>query len=287
MPQLKLPKHETNTFVDDQFSTIGFQPSSKIKSYLEMYFQLMQCYYNSNLLKLIPDKTKLMFISKPKFKSVTKYLSFKAGHHEIRPVPALKILGAYLSHDLSNEREISQIIPMLNNRINQFEKLKAHTDFQTRLQFSNAYIISRLLYMMPTYTNLNCHQRERIHKIIMRTARMTLNSYCFKLSIEHILGRCNWVDVDAMIKMSPVKFINSLLITQKPGVLYSNSKLSRRECTPISFKYFPKTSLLKNTLLFKVINYYNQLPRNIKFLPNKAFKIRLKKERHVMKQLSN
>merc|ERR1712081_139629 len=114
----------------------------------------MQCYYNSNLLKLNPDKTKLMFISKPKFTSVTKYLSFKAGHHEIRPVPAQNILGAYLSHDLSNEREISQIIPMLNNRINQFEKLKSYTDFKTRLQFANSFIIGRMTYMMPTYTNL-------------------------------------------------------------------------------------------------------------------------------------
>ena len=109
-----------------------------------------------------------MFISKPKYRNVTKYLTFKAKDHEIKPAPCLNILGSYISHDLSNEREICQLIPLLNNRINQLEKLKSFTDFKTRLQFSNAYIIGRLTYMMPTYTNLNGNQKERLHRLIMR-----------------------------------------------------------------------------------------------------------------------
>ena len=63
-----------------------------------------------------------MFVSKPKSRPLTKYFSFKAKTHEIKPVTSLKILGSYLSYDLSQEREISQLIQVLNNRINQFEK---------------------------------------------------------------------------------------------------------------------------------------------------------------------
>ena len=130
-------------------------------------------YYDSNLLKINPEKTRLMFISKPKYETITKHFSFKAGGHNIKPVTSLKILGSHMSHNLSNEREICQIISLLNNRINQFEKLKKYTDFKTRLQFSNSYIIG-LIYMMPTYTNLNGSQRGRLHKVLMRAARMTL-----------------------------------------------------------------------------------------------------------------
>ena len=126
------------------------------------------------------------------------------------------------------------MIPLLNNRINQLEKLKSYTDYSTRLQFSNSYIIGRLLYMMPTYTNLNCYQKERIHKVLMRTTRMVLNSYCFKRSIDFILSSCKWLDIEEMIKSSALKFINNLLITEKPYQLYSKLKIKEMVVSYIS-----------------------------------------------------
>ena len=144
-----------DTFVDDSFNTIAFDSHTKIKLYLDKFYDLMHSFYNSNRLKINPQKTQLMFVSKAKYRPSTKYITFKAKGHQIKPQPSLKILGSYISHDLSQEREISQLLPLLNHRINQFEKLKSFTDFHTRLQFCNSYIVGRLIYMMPTYTNLN------------------------------------------------------------------------------------------------------------------------------------
>ena len=119
----------------------------------------------------------------------------------------------------------------------------------------------------------------------MRTARMTLNSYCFKKSIDFILGSCNWVDVDEMIKMSALKFINNVLVSQTPGTLYSKLKINKRTCSNISFKYFPKLTGFKCTILYRGIHYYNQLPTDFKLLQRKKFKEKLKNERHILKQL--
>ena len=80
----KLPTHEINTFVDDTFNTIAFEPNSKIKTYLEKYFALLNSYFNSNMLKVNPQKTGLMFVSKHKYRLITKFLSFKAGNFEIK-----------------------------------------------------------------------------------------------------------------------------------------------------------------------------------------------------------
>ena len=215
-----MPKHESETFVDDTFHCIRFDPTDKIKSYLEKFYELIHSYHEVNLLKINPDKTQLMFVSKPKYKPLTKHLTFKAKSYEIKPVLCLKVLGSFISHDLDNEREISQLIPLLNYRINQFEKLKSYTDFKTRLQFANSFIIGRMTYMMPTYTNLSCHQKDRLHKVLMQTARMALNSYCLGKSIEFILSKYNWVDINEMIKLSSLKFINNLLLSQKPWTLY-------------------------------------------------------------------
>ena len=138
---------------------------------------------------------------------------------------------------------------------------------------------------MPTYTNLTNNQKQRLHKLIMRTARMTINNYCFKKSTEYILGSCNWVDIGEMIKFSSLKFINNLLVTQKPGFLYSNLKINKRACADISFHIFPKLTPFKNTLLYKGISHYNKLPSDLKYLSSKKFKLILKTERHMIKQL--
>ena len=177
-----------------------------------------------------------------------------------------------ISFALSNEREITQLIPLLNNRINQLEQLKSFTDIKRRQQFSNAYIIGRLTYMMPTYTNLNINQKDELHKILMRTARMTLNSYCFKQSIESILEKCNWLTINDMIKQCALKFTNNLLLKHKPSFLYSNLKINKRACSNISFVSFLRSNGLKSTLLYKGSSLYNQLPKQLKHLKAKTFK---------------
>ena len=107
------------------------------------------------------------------------------------------------------------------------------------------------------------------------------------MSIDYILGSCDWVDINEMIKSLSLKFINNMLATQKPGTLYSNIKINKRACANISFYTFPKSKHLKSTLLYKGITYYNQLPSELKFLSGKEFKTKLKRERHILKQLSD
>ena len=140
---------------------------------------------------------------------------------------------------------------------------------------------------MPTYTNLNKCQKDKLHKIIMRMGRMTLNSYCFKKSIEYILGQCNWFDINEMIKLSSLKFIHQVITSANPPTLYSKLKLNKRSCSDISFFRFPKQKAFKNTVLFKGIYYYNKIPSELRKLSIKHFNSKLKKERHLLKQIQD
>ena len=148
----------------------------------------------------------------------------------------------------------------MNNRINQFEKLAKYTDFRTRLQFMNAFIQGRLSYMIATYTNLNEKQINKIHKVIMRAARLCLQSYCFKERTNSILDRCHWRDAKETIIIANLKFIHNLIINKKPEYLYNQLKFGRRSCSQISFYDIPSSAKRKNTLLYQGINWYNKLP---------------------------
>ena len=175
---------------------------------MDYYLILLKEYYNCNLVKLNCDKYQFMLSGKPKLIEKLKNITLIADDNNIiRQTFSIIILGSILTPDFSQEREICAFIPPLNNRINQFEKLAKFTDFKTRLQFLNAYVQGRISYMLATYSNINNDQIHKIHKIVMRAARMCLQSYCFKQSIKSILDRCKWVDVKESIIISTLKEI--------------------------------------------------------------------------------
>ena len=65
---------------------------------------------------------------------------------------------------------------LLHNRVYNINKLKQFTNFHTRLQFMNAYVIGKLRYMLPLYTQANNENINKIHKMIMRLATLAVDS---------------------------------------------------------------------------------------------------------------
>ena len=84
---------------------------------------------------------------------------------------------------------------------------------QTRLQFANANIAGKLFYMMPLYVGLNTINKNKLHKIIMRSTRCILNNYSYRnVSNESLLSRIQWFDIDECIKYSALKYIHAMII---------------------------------------------------------------------------
>ena len=238
----------------------------------------MHNFYNINLLKINPDKTQLMVVHKPKHDKEFQNFYFMAKSYKIKKMFKMKILGSLISSDLGLDPEINLLVSTLSERINGIRKITPYTDEKTRLQFANSFIISRLNYMLAMYTNLNEKQNNKLHKIIMTTARAVIGSYCFKISIDKILKRCKWLKIQDQIKHSALKFIHNVVTLKKPKSLSNILKFNSRSTAKISFNYFAKSKRLRNSLIFKGTRLYNNLPNFYKSLPKKKFKVKLKKE---------
>ena len=65
----------------------------------------------------------------------------------IKPSNNIKILGIILSNDATWDTEIGKLCATLHNRIHNINKLKKYTNFETRLNFINAFVIGKLRYM--------------------------------------------------------------------------------------------------------------------------------------------
>ena len=71
--------------------------------------------------------------------------------YKIKPKNSIKILGTYITNNLTWDTEVGKLAANLHNRIYNIDKLKPYTEFKNRLNFMNAYVIGKLRYMLPIY----------------------------------------------------------------------------------------------------------------------------------------
>ena len=58
-------------------------------------------------------------------------------------------------------------------RVYNLNRLNQYINFHTKLQFMNGYVIGKLRYMLPLYTQANNNNNlNKIHKLIMRAAKV-------------------------------------------------------------------------------------------------------------------
>ena len=68
---------------------------------------------------------------------------------------SIKLLGTFIQSDLKIDKEISNLTLQLHNRIYNLKLVSQYTDFQTRLNFMNSFVVGKLNYMLLFYLNIN------------------------------------------------------------------------------------------------------------------------------------
>ena len=68
----KKVSHETIHFLDDSSAIISFPDTTIIKEYITDYYNLLETFYNANMLKIIPQKMKLLIVTQNKYRLLLK-----------------------------------------------------------------------------------------------------------------------------------------------------------------------------------------------------------------------
>ena len=116
-----------------------------------------------------------------------------------------------------------------------------------------------------------------LHKVTMTSAHMAIGDYCFKQQCNKILAQCIWIPIRYMINMAQCNYINKILTNKNPIKLFQLFLIPNRQAKPIRLNFQSKTKLSKSSLLHNGINFYNNLPTQIKQLTVKKFKMQIKK----------
>ena len=84
-----------------------------------------------------------MIVSKRKNNTFFKKFTFTAGTDTICNKNSMKILGTMVQNDLGLDKEINKLSSTLHNRICNIKKVTKFTNFFTRLNFLNGYVMGK------------------------------------------------------------------------------------------------------------------------------------------------
>ena len=178
------------------------------------------------------------------------------------------------------DTEINKLVSNLHNRVYNLKVLTEFTDTNTRLTFTNSFILGKLNYMLPTYSNLTTFNINKLHKLLMTAARTVVGNYCYKKSCKYILDKCKWLCVNDMIKYRGLTFIHKILTHKLPISLFTMFKVSKysRAGSKISLQNIPENIKYINFFINKYIKQYNLLDGKLKSKSIKQFKKEIKLE---------
>ena len=141
----------------------------------------------------------------------------------------------------------------------------------------NANVLGKLMYMLPFFSSATVLNMNKIHKLLMFAARTVIGNYCFKKSTSYILGKCNWVTAEQLIRMSGLKLIHSILSTRQPKAICNMLKINKWSTANIALKRVPICKIGREFYINMEIKNYNRLPSDIKSSNKKQFKSKVRK----------
>ena len=141
--------HNAIIFVDDNTNIISGKNYIKINSYLNDFYFLLQKFYNSNKLKINPDKTEILVTCKQRLCTDTDKITFNADGYKVLQSDHVKILGYIIQKNLQNDKQINNMIKNCYFKLHNLYQIKHLINFKTRLQLANSIVIDIINYGLP------------------------------------------------------------------------------------------------------------------------------------------
>ena len=162
-----------------------------------------------------------MTIAKRGLRVLADKVYVKALNYIIKPKEKTRILGYIISNNLSHDCYINHIISKINFRIHVFCKIKQYLPANYRKTLNTATILSLFYYILPLLINCTTKQLSTLNTLLLKAARVTIGSPCFKWSTLKILNSCKWPTIYQLLTKSSLSFIHSIVYNIPPDKILS------------------------------------------------------------------
>ena len=273
-----------NCYVDDCYAII-FTKGNKIWTIIEQYIRRMNQYYINNQLKMNMKKTMVMIFTN-KLEEKEKYITIDG--NIIKHDKKIKILGIMFNEDLKWNCHINEgsqsLISQLKQRLNSLKLISKTISQRFARQMANALIMSKIFYNIEIWGDTTLTNRKKINKIIYDAAKTVIGTASIGRTNKWLLNEMKWFDIEKchenavqnytykMINSSNNHYFKTYLTTNRSIRIEAQNKVRHHDIE------MGQTAIMQRTYLYRAVNTYNKLPRNLTLIKNpNMFKKWLKK----------
>ena len=125
-------------YVDDSTNIIACTNSSDLQKYINIYFSILEEFYNINKLLINSDKSKLLIITKPAQRYLYNNIELQTTQYIIEQTHKIKVLGIFITSGFSNLATINNIISKVNYRQLVLREVFKYSAYRTKIILTNS-----------------------------------------------------------------------------------------------------------------------------------------------------
>lgn len=260
-----LTTHKTILFADDTSIIITEPNFPALENEVFHTLNTLNEWFEANNLRLNIDKTQVMKFS---YRNVSEDLIFTNGNQEIHEVKKLTFLGVNIDSRLDWKHHIDVLAKSMAKYCYALKVISQHINIETAIMTYHAYVHSRMRYGIIFWGNST--HANRVFILQKRCLRNILNLKQTD-SCKHIFKQRNILTFTALFIYESIIFVkeNDALFEKRS---HNHDTRNNHSFTSTISRY----SYIQKNAPHTLIQIFNKLPEQLKNLPTKSLKPRLK-----------
>ena len=272
-------------YADDTTIYSGSRYPSNIQVNLARDLRSIEKWFGDNKLKLNAGKTEYMLITNGHNRVYYRSIKVKVGGKIISEKEKVKVLGVWLSNDLSWDAHTGYLINNLKFAFRSFCRSCKLLSTDSRKLLYNAVIASRLNYCDSVWDVCGVNNKNRLQTIQNRCARVVLG--CSPgTSAPPLLQELGWLSLEYKRKLHKCVMMFKLNRGDGPQILVQmlerlknkKTKTTRGTANENLVLTTHNTKYWGNSFFYETVKLWNDLPLSLRQTKNKiTFKDKLNK----------
>ena len=243
----------------------------ELQSRVEHTVNVAKRWFTANSLKINPTKTDLVLI-KSKRRQLNHDFAINFDETQIRPSPAVKVLGVTVDSNLTFEAQISSVIRRCYATMGGLAKLARSLPEEVKKMIIEALVFPHLSYCITVWAGITAKQKHRIQKVINHCAQI-VKGMRRSDHVSPLLRSLRWPRVDQLVAERDLAIMHWLLFhEQAPAslrerVLYRGDVSAREtRATDAGQLQLPRvrTEHARKFFFFRAASRWNDAPEVVR-----------------------
>jgi len=254
----------TLLFADDTNAVISGPPSDicKLLNRVELCLEKILDWMDINLMELNLTKTQMVIVGAPRIVKALGTLSVKVKDIVITSTRSIKSLGLLIDDELSWAHNVNNVTKRCNSILWSLYPIQHMLTTYNRKIIINAYLMSKIRYLIPIWGNCKKNIGKAVERIIRRAARFVLGLSKYDKVKLRMSDELKWLLPSKLYQFEVIKLAYGIIYGMCPPYFTNYIDLSTtsvrttrsKTYTKLSTNYNPKSFIFNASSLWLLLD---------------------------------